>query len=141
MKQIQAAVAAYLESETGIRTVCDRTPVRGEYPLLAVAVQEKGTVLLAGGTLAEHRFQVRVTAASSREREQNTALLSELTPILLRGVPFAAEDGGRRMLHPLDINTDEEALTFTLELCVALPALSDGGETATDTMQTLHFGL
>ena len=140
MKNIQAAVAAYLEQETGIHTVCDRTRVKGEYPLLAVAVAEKGTVLLSGGKMAEHTYEVTVTAISDREREGNTALLSDLTPLLLRGVPMKTAEG-LRTLHPLDIRTDNEALTFTLELCVSLPALSADGETAAEPMQTLHFGV
>lgn len=141
MKNIQNAVAAYLEQETGIHTVCDRTRVRGEYPLLAVSVAEKGTVLLAGGRLAEHTYAVTVTAVSDREREETTALLSGLTPVLLRGVPFSGETGGKRMLHPLDIRTKGEELTFTLELCVSLPELSADAETAPEAMQTLHFGV
>ena len=141
MKNIQEAVAAYLEQETGIHTVCDRTPVRGEYPLLAVSVAEKGTVLLSGGQLAEHTYQVTVTAVSDRERAGNTALLSGLPPVLLRGVPFADEAGRKRTLHPLAIRTQGEVLTFSLELCVSLAALSADGESALEPMQTLHFGV
>ena len=100
MKEIQTAVAAYLEQETGVRTVCDRTTVRGEYPLLAVAAAEKKTVLLAGGRQAEHTFEVTVTAASDRERGGNTALLAGLTPVLLRGIPME-RFGEQRVLHPL----------------------------------------
>ena len=44
MKAVQASVAAYLQACTGVRTVADRTRVRGEYPLLAVSVREDGTV-------------------------------------------------------------------------------------------------
>lgn len=140
MKQIQEAVAAYLEKETGVHTVCDRTRVRGEYPLLAVGVAEKGTVLLAGGRQAEHTYAVTVTAISDREREGNTALLSGLPPLLLRGVPMETAEGGR-ILHPLDIQTGGEELTFTLELCVSLSTLSQDGEAPTEAMQTLHFGV
>jgi len=140
MKHIQEAVAAYLEQETGIHTVCDRTRVRGEYPLLAVDVAEKGTVLLAGGRQAEHTYAVTVTAISDREREGNTALLSGLTPVLLRGVPMETAEGGR-ILHPLDIRTEGEELTFQLELCVGLNHLSGEGEAAAEAMQTLHFGV
>jgi len=140
MKQIQEAVAAYLEQETGVHTVCDRTNVRGEYPLLGVSVAEKQTVLLAGGKQAEHTCEVTVTAASDREREGNTALLAGLTPVLLRGIPM--ERGGeRRVLHPLGIRTEGDTLTFTLELCVALPEAEPEGETAAEPMQTLHFGV
>ena len=140
MKHIQEAVAVFLEAETGIRTVCDRTAVKGGYPLLAVAVAEKKTLLLAGGKLAEHTYEVTVTAASDREREGNTALLSDMIPVLLRGVPMETMEGGR-ILHPLDIRTDEDKLTFRLELCVALPEGADDAERAAEPMQTLHFGV
>lgn len=115
MKAIQDSVAAYLQESTGVRTVADRTRARGEYPLLAVSVREDGTVLVDGGRQAEHTYRVTVSAASDREREVNTALLSSLTPILLRGVPM-----GERTLHPLEVKTEGETLTFTVELCVPL---------------------
>lgn len=140
MKHIQEAVAAYLQRETGVRTVCDRTSVRGEYPLLAVAAAEKKTVLLAGGKQAEHSYEITVTAASDREREGNTALLAGLAPLLLRGIPME-RDGERRVLHPLRIRSAEDKLIFTLELCVALPEANWEGEAAAATMETLHFGL
>ena len=140
MKHIQEAVRAYLEQATGIRTVADRTRVRGEYPLLAVEVQEKDTVLLSGGKQAEHTYQVTVTAAGDRERNGTAPLLSDLTLHLLRGVPMA-QDGGERTLHPLHISTEGETLSFSLELCVPVPPLAvDAPETA-DTMETLHFGV
>lgn len=140
MKHIQEAVAAYLQHETGVRTVCDRTSVRGEYPLLAVAAAEKKTVLLAGGKQAEHSYEITVTAASDREREGNTALLAGLTPLLLRGIPME-RDGERRVLHPLRIRSAEDKLIFALEVCVALPEANWEGEAAAATMETLHFGL
>lgn len=141
MKNIQEAVAAYLEQETAVRTVCDGTAVKGVYPLLAVAVAEKKTLLLAGGRQAEHTYEVTVTAVSDRERTGNTALLSGLVPVLLRGVPWETEVGARRVLHPLGIRTDEDRLTFRLELCVALPDGAPDGEGAPEPMQTLHFGV
>ena len=98
MKAVQDSVAAYLQACTGVRTVADRTRARGEYPLLAVSVREDGTVLVDGGRQAEHTYRVTVSAASDREREVNTALLSSLTPVLLRGVPM-----GERTLHPLEL--------------------------------------
>ena len=116
MKAVQDSVAAYLQARTGVRTVADRTRVRGEYPLLAVSVREDGTVLVDGGRQAEHTYRVTVSAVSDRERDGNTALLSSLTPILLRGVPM-----GERTLHPLELKTEGETLTFTVELCVPLP--------------------
>ena len=140
MKHIQEAVAAYLQREPGVRTVCDRTSVRGEYPLLAVAAAEKKTVLLAGGKQAEHSYEITVTAASDREREGNTALLAGLTPLLLRGIPME-RDGERRVLHPLRIRSAEDKLIFALEVCVALPEANWEGEAAAETMETLHFGL
>ena len=108
MKAVQDSVAAYLQACTGVRTVADRTRARGEYPLLAVSVREDGTVLVDGGRQAEHTYRVTVSAASDREREVNTALLSSLTPVLLRGVPMR-----ERTLHPLELKTEGETLTFT----------------------------
>ena len=116
MKAIQDAVRLYLQKTTGVRAVADRTRVAGEYPLLAVAVREDGTVLVDGGRQAEHTYRVTVTAASDRNRDGNTALLASLAPCLLRGVPM-----GDRVLHPLDVKTEGEELTFSLELCVPLP--------------------
>ena len=131
MKAIQDSVAAYLQACTGVRTVADRTRARGEYPLLAVSVREDGTVLVDGGRQAEHTYRVTVSAASDRERDGNTALLSSLTPILLRGVPM-----GERTLHPLELKTEGETLTFTVELCVPLaqpekPVMEPPGRMAT----------
>lgn len=140
MKHIQEAVRAYLEEAARIRAVADRTFVRGEYPLLAIEVQEKGTVLLSGGKLAEHTYEVTVTAASDRERNGTTPLLSDLTLHLLRGIPMK-QDGEKRMLHPLHITTEGDTLSFSLELCVPVPPLAVDAPEATDTMETLHFGV
>lgn len=95
MKAIQDAVRLYLERATGVRAVADRTRVAGEYPLLAVAVREDGTVLVDGGRQAEHTYRVTVTACSDRNRDGNTALLASLPPVLLRGVPMETGDGNR----------------------------------------------
>ena len=80
---------------------------------------------------SEHTYRVTVSAASDRERDGNTALLSSLTPVLLRGVPM-----GERTLHPLELKTEGETLTFTVELCVPLaqpekPAMEPPGRMAT----------
>ena len=136
MKAIQDAVTAYLQKVTGVRTVADRTRVAGEYPLLAVAVREDGTVLVDGGRQAEHTYRVTVTAASDRNRDGNTALLSSLTPCLLRGVPM-----GDRVLHPLDVKTEGEELTFSLELCVPLPEPEKPGTEPPGVMANLHLGV
>ena len=140
MKAIQDAVTAYLQKVAGVRTVADRTRVAGEYPLLAVAVREDGTVLVDGGRQVEHTYQVTVTAASDRNRDGNTALLASLVPHLLRGVPMETENGNRS-LHPLDIKTEGEELTFSLELCVALPELEKPGTEPPGIMQTLNLGV
>lgn len=140
MKAIQDAVTAYLQKATGVRAVADRTRAAGVYPLLAVAVREDGTVLVDGGRQAEHTYRVTVTAASDRNRDENTALLSSLVPCLLRGVPMETA-GGRRTLHPLDIKTEGEELTFSLELCVPVPPDDSSGEAATEKMGTLSLGL
>ena len=136
MKAIQDAVTVSLQEATGARTVADRTRVAGEYPLLAVAVREDGTVLVDGGRQAEHTYRVTVTAASDRNRDGNTALLSSLTPCLLRGVPM--ED---RVLHPLDVKTEGEELTFSLELCVPLPEPEKPGTEPPGVMENLHLGV
>ena len=140
MKAIQDAVRLYLERATGVRAVADRTRVAGEYPLLAVAVREDGTVLVDGGRQAEHTYRVTVTAASDRNREENTALLASLVPCLLRGVPMETADGSRT-LHPLDVKTEGEELTFSLELCVPVPPDGSAGEAADAYMGTLTFGV
>lgn len=136
MKAIQDAVTAYLQKVAGVRTVADRTRVAGEYPLLAVAVREDGTVLVDGGRQAEHTYRVTVTAASDRNRDGNTALMASLVPYLLRGVPM-----GDRVLHPLDVKTEGEELTFSLELCVALPEPERPGMEPPGIMQTLNLGV
>ena len=136
MKAIQDAVTAYLQKATGVRTVADRTRVAGEYPLLAVAVREDGTVLVDGGRQAEHTYRVTVTACSDRNRDGNTALLASLVPYLLRGVPM-----GDRVLHPLDVKTEGEELTFSLELCVPVPPDESAGEAADAYMGTLNLGV
>ena len=136
MKAIQDAVTAYLQKVTGVRTVADKTRGAGEYPLLAVAVREDGTVLVDGGRQAEHTYLVTVTACSDRNRDGNTALLSSLAPCLLRGIPM-----GDRVLHPLDVKTEGEELTFSLELCVPVPPEDSSGEAATEHMGTLHLGV
>ena len=139
MKQIQNAVAAYLELASGVRTVCDRSAVT-EYPMLAVAVQEQGTTLIAGGRQAEHRYLVTVTAAADRRRAGNPALLTEVSLWLLRGIPAMLQDEVRT-LHPTQICTDEDALTFSLTVCVSVPPVGYDGDEATVTMQTLHLEL
>lgn len=140
MKHIQEAVRAYLEGTTGIRSVCGRTRVRGEYPLLAVEVREAGTVLLAGGKLAEHDYQVTVHALSDRDRDHTTALLSDLTLHLLRGIPMT-QDGAQRTLHPLHITTENDTLTFSLEVCMPVPPLPMDTPEATHSMETLLFSV
>lgn len=141
MTGIQKAVAAYLEQETGIRTVCDRTRAAGVYPLLAVAVEQKKALLVAGGKLVEHTFQVTVTAASDRERQNTSALLTELTAHLLRGVPLWGRNGKYRILHPLDIRTRGEELLFTLEVCAVLPDPSGEEADSAQPMADLHLSL
>lgn len=136
MKAIQDAVRLYLQKATGVRTVADRTRVAGEYPLLAVGVREDGTVLVDGGRQAEHTYLVTITACSDRNRDGNTALLASLVPYLLRGVPM-----GDRVLHPLDVKTEGEELTFSLELCVPVPPDESAGEAADAYMETLNFGV
>ncbi len=115
MKSIQKAVAAFLAERTGLPAAEDRSRCR-QYPMLAVSVRSAGSVVIDGGRQAERSYLVSVTAASGRDREENTALLSRLASLLLEGVPM-----GERTLHPLDVKTEGEALTFSLTLCVPLP--------------------
>ena len=89
-----------------------------------------------GGRQAEHTYRVTVSAASDREREVNTALLSSLTPVLLRGVPM-----GERTLHPLELKTEGETLTFTVELCVPLPQTEKPGMEPPGRMATLNLDI
>ena len=138
MRTVQEAVRAHLERYGGVRTVCDRTRVKGAYPLLAVAVREDGTVLVDGGRQAEHTYAVTVTAVSDREREDNTALLSRLPALLLRGIPME-RDGERRVLRPENIRTEEEAVTFSITLCVSVPPLPDMGGEGSEMMGNLRF--
>lgn len=140
MRTVQEAVRAYLEKYSGVRVVCDHTRMRGEYPLLAVSVREDGTVLVDGGRQAEHTYAVTVTAVSSREREENTAFLAAVPPLLLRGIPMK-KDGEHRVLHPLDIQTEGEEVTFAITLCVSVPPLPDTDGEASEMMETLHFGV
>ena len=139
MRTVQEAVRAYLEKYSGVCAVCDHTRVRGAYPLLAVAVREDGTVLVDGGRQAEHTYAVTVTVVSDREREENTALMAGLTPLLLRGIPME-RDGERRVLHPLEIRTEGETVTFAITLCVSVPPLPDMAGEASEMMKELHFG-
>ena len=136
MKAIQDCVAEYLLESTCVLTVADRTRARGEYPLLAVSVREDGTVLVDGGRQAEHTYRVTVSAASDRERDGNTALLSSLTPVLLRGVPM-----GERTLHPLELKTEGETLTLTVVLCVPLPRPEKPGMELPGRMETLNLDI
>ena len=139
MKDVRDAVTAYLNGAAKATAVAERTRAAGVYPLLAVSVREEGTVLVDGGRQAEHIYRVTVTAASDRHREGATALLSGLVPALLRGVPMEAEGAGR-VLHPLNLRTEGDQLTFDVELCVPLPETGkSGGETG--TMRTLTLGI
>lgn len=139
MKAMESAVSAYLNDAAKATAVAERTRAAGIYPLLAVSVREDGTVLVDGGRQAEHTYRVTVSAASDRHREGATALLSGLVPVLLRGVPMETE-GTERVLHPLNIRTEGDQLTFDVELCVPLPeAGKSGGEIG--TMRTLNFGI
>jgi len=138
MKRIQEAVAAFLEEKTGIPAVSDRSRCR-QYPLLAVCVREGGTVLVDGGRQAEHSYGVTVTAASDRDRAEQTELLSSLVPLLLRGLPVVDSDGQRRWLHPVDIRTEDGKLCFSIPLCVRLPEPeAHPGGADLGLMETLH---
>lgn len=133
MTEIQQAVTAWLAQQTGVRTVAGRSPVR-EYPMLAVEVEQAGITLVDGGRQAERRYTVSVSAAADRDREGSSALLTDLVPILLRGIPM---DG--RVLHPLEVSTEEDRLTFALCLCQLIPLSEDGQSGEPGYMEHLHF--
>lgn len=132
MKTMQTAVAQYLQQATGIRAVQERSKAAG-YPVLTVSAEETGAVLLAGGAQCEHSYQITVHAVSDRERDGKTQLLSRLISALTHGIPM-----GTRVLHPLDIKTQGDALTFAVTLCVAVPP-KDG--TAADWMETISVAM
>ena len=136
MKSVESAVTTYLQAAASVPAVAERSRAAGVYPLLAVSVREDGTVLVDGGRQAEHTYRVTVSAASDRERDGNTALLSSLTPVLLRGVPM-----GERTLHPLELKTEGETLTFTVELCVPLPQPEKPGMESPGRMATLNLDI
>lgn len=142
LKQMQDAVCDCLQRGSGIHAVPAPAKHTGEYPLLSVDIRESGSTLLSGGTQAEERFSVTVTAARDRQRTGETGLLGSLVPVLLRGVPMevrhAPHKAEKRVLHPLNLRTENEELTFDVALCVPVPP-EEGGETAADTMQRLHF--
>lgn len=140
MKDIQAAVTAYLQEKTGVRAVEKRSRASG-YPLLTVTAREDGTVVLDGGRQAEHTYALTVTAASDREREEASALLTRVTAALLRGVPFVHGEGGEeRVLHPTDIRTQGDTLTCTISICRLLPR-TEPGQTPPDVMETIHMAV
>lgn len=137
MKAIQEAVRACLEERSGVPAVSDRSLCR-QYPMLAVSVREGGTVLIDGGKQVEHTYLVTVSAAPDRERTGQTELLSRLVPLLLRGVPLR-DASGDRVLHPLDIRTEGEELTFSVVLCVRLPETEkQPGVDGLELMEILH---
>ena len=55
---------------------------------------------------------------------------------LLRGVPM-----GERTLHPLELKTEGETLTFTVELCVPLPQTEKPGMEPPGRMATLNLDI
>ena len=135
MKDIQQAVADFLAARTGVRTVCGRSKL-AEYPMLAVAVEERDTVLVDGGRQTETTFAVTVTARADRTGEETTALLASVAQILPGGIPMA-RDGEKRVLHPLKCETKGETLAFTVAVCLPVPDRSQ--PQAPGIMRELHF--
>ena len=115
IQAIQSALTAHLAKELKLPAVADRSLCR-RYPTLVVAVEEGGTTLLAGGTQAEHRYRVTITAVSERDRSGDTELITRLTPVLLGGIPM-----GDRVLHPTELRTKDGSVTCEISLCVLLP--------------------
>ena len=137
MTAIQQAVAACLQERTGIRTVCGRSKL-AEYPMLAVSVSEKGTVLVDGGRQAEKTFAVTVTAEADRAGDGNGALLAAVAQALPGGIPMTC-GGEKRVLHPLKCETEGNVLTFTVTVC--LPVEEQAPSQPTPAMLTLHVAL
>lgn len=137
MTGIQQAVATCLQERTGIRTVCGRSRL-AEYPMLAVSVSEKATVLVDGGRQAEKTFAVTVTARADRAGDGNTALLTAAAQALPGGIPMTC-GGEKRVLHPLNCETERDALTFTVAVC--LPVEEQAPPQPAPAMLTLHVAL
>ena len=129
---MQTAVAQYLEKCTGIRAAEEKSKAAG-YPVLTVTVRETGSVLVDGGRQAERSYAVTVRAVSDREREGKTALLMQLSAAVLAGIPMEG-----RVLHPLDVKTEGDALTFTVTLCTLLPQTGTGDA---EVMETINLNL
>ena len=141
MNDIREGVRAHLQRVSGVHTVCAPARHAGEYPLLTVDAREDGAVLCAGGTQAEHRYRVTVTAASDRERSDKNMKLSELAGILLRGIPMTLGKGAaaeRRVLSPQGMATEGGELRFTLSLTRPVPPKEDSGAGG-EPMRTLHW--
>ena len=145
MHHIQEAVRAYLQAESGIRTVCAPDRCAGHYPVLAVSICQEDAVLISGGQQALCGFLLTVTAADARERQGHTALLTSLMPILLRGIPMTVQPeqsgGGRvqRILSPRQVRAEGDKVSFRLELCLPVPPKKDGGAGAEQRMEQLHL--
>ena len=86
--------------------------------------------------VAAIRAKAEVLAGHSLGDNGNTDLLASLPPVLLRGVPM-----GERTLHPLDIKTEGDALTFDLVLCVPVPPVEKPGQAEPGVMATLRLGI
>jgi hypothetical protein len=137
MKDIQTAVTQWLQLKTGARSVSGHAKAAA-YPVLTVEVQETGSMLLCGGRQCERTYGVTVHAASDRMREGKNDLLDKVSAALIGGVPVETEDGETRILHPLDIKTEGDALTFSLTFCTLTPARTNM-EGAAGLMKTLKI--
>lgn len=135
MNHIQSAIAEYLEQQTLLHTVKDRSACR-VYPSLAVKIRQTGSLLLDGGRQSENSYTVEVTAISDRERTGTTALLSSLMAPLLRGIPM-----GERTLRPMHLETEDDTLSFDLVLCVAVPPESFDPAGSSEKMEHIHLPL
>ena len=141
MNEIREGVRAYLQRESGVRAVCAPARCAGAYPLLTVEAHEDGTLLCAGGKQAEHRYRVTVRCAEDRERSDKNGRLAALVPLLLRGIPVTlgtGERAERRVLSPQGIETEGNALRFTLALTRPVPPRETGGSGA-EMMRVLHW--
>ena len=135
MTSIQEAVVHYLQRQKLAAVAGDRSQAR-VYPTLVVNTELTGSVLLAGGQLAEHTYQVRILAAADRERRGTPTLLSALVGPLLRGIPW-----GDRTLHPLHIRSEEDTLHFDVSVCLPVPEDPETDTEAFRHMEELHLSV
>ena len=135
MNSIHSAVIQYLHQKSGINTVPDRSLAHA-YPVLVVSIQQLQATILAGGSQVEHTFHLSVSAIADRNRNQNSILIAAIIPLLFNGIPYI-QNNTARTLHPTNIQSKEEEISFDLSLCAPIP--SKHLNSSPDIMQNLHL--